>query len=186
MAGILISCPTRPPSEKRTESKPLAAEAGAICQTMPTSGAPAVAEPAVAPVPAKRDTAEAKTETEAPAVARADSGKPDKSQSVAPKPAVGVEKPRSLPRMWDFGSEKCLPCKTMMGILTPMMSEYAGKVDVRIINVYEEQALASQYRIQIIPTQVFMDSTGKELYRHIGVFTRDSIVSKFKQFGFVK
>jgi thioredoxin 1 len=74
----------------------------------------------------------------------------------------------------------------MMGILNPMMKEFAGRVDVRIINVYEEKALASQYRIQIIPTQVFMDTTGKELFRHVGVFTRDSIVGKFRQFGFVK
>jgi thiol-disulfide isomerase/thioredoxin len=186
MAGIIISCSTRPPSEKKPESKPLAAASGAICETIPTSGAPAVAEPAAAPAPAKRDTAESKTETEAPAVARADSGKPDKSQSAAAKPAVGVEKPRGLPRMWDFGSEKCIPCKTMMGILTPMMSEYAGRVDIRIINVYEEQALASQYRIQIIPTQVFLDTTGKELWRHIGVLTRDSILLRFKEYGFTK
>jgi thiol-disulfide isomerase/thioredoxin len=186
MAGILISCSTRPPSEKKIESKPLASAAGAICETMPTSGASAVAEPAVAPAPAKRDTAEAKTETEAPATARADSAKPDKSQSAAAKPAVGVERPMSLPRMWDFGSEKCIPCKTMMGILTPMMSEYAGKVDIRIINVYEEQALASQYRIQIIPTQVFLDTTGRELWRHIGVLTRDSILLRFKEYGFTK
>lgn len=184
MAGIIISCPGRPSGEKKLEPRPLAAEAGAICETIPTSRAAVAAEPAVASAPAKRDTAAAKTETEAPAVVRTDSGKPGTSQSVAPKPAVGVEKSRSLPRMWDFGSEKCIPCKTMTGILTPMMSEYAGKVDVRIINIYDEKALASQYRIQIIPTQVFLDTTGKELWRHVGVLTRDSILLKFKEYGF--
>ena len=73
-----------------------------------------------------------------------------------------------------------------MGILNPMMKEFAGKVDVRIVNVYQEQALASQYRIQIIPTQVFMDTTGKELYRHVGAIPRDSILLKFREFGFTK
>jgi len=88
--------------------------------------------------------------------------------------------------MWDFGSENCMPCKTMMGILNPMIPEFAGRVDVRIINVYQEKALASQYRIQIIPTQVFTDTAGRELFRHIGVLTRDSILLKFREFGFTK
>jgi thioredoxin 1 len=97
-----------------------------------------------------------------------------------------MQKPAALPRLWDFGSETCIPCKTMMAILNPMMQEFAGKVDVRIINVYKDQALASQYRIQIIPTQVFMDASGKELYRHVGAFPRDSILLKFKELGFAK
>ncbi len=91
-----------------------------------------------------------------------------------------------LPRLWDFGSETCIPCKTMTGILTPMMQEYSGKVDIRIINVYKEQALASQYKIQVIPTQVFIDTSGQEIYRHVGVFLRDSILGKFTEFRFTE
>jgi len=65
-----------------------------------------------------------------------------------------------------------------------MMKEFAGKVDVRIVNVYSEPALAKEHRIQIIPTQVFMDTLGKEVFRHIGVLTRDSILLKFQEYGF--
>ena len=112
--------------------------------------------------------------------------RPAKAPPDGEKPLAAAEKPTSLPRMWDFGSENCIPCKTMMGILNPMMSEFAGRVDVRIVNVYQDQALARQCGIQIIPTQIFMDAAGKELYRHVGVYPRDSILTKFKQFGFVK
>ncbi len=100
-----------------------------------------------------------------------------------PEPEQVAEKPRELPKMWDFGSEKCIPCKTMSEILTPMIKEYEGKVDIRIINVYEEQDLTKQFKIVTIPTQVFIDAEGNELFRHIGVYPRDSIEAKFREFG---
>jgi thioredoxin 1 len=100
------------------------------------------------------------------------------------KPAKVAERPKELPKMWDFGSTTCLPCKTMKEILDPMMVDYKGKVDVRIINVYEETELTKQFRIVTIPTQVFIDAEGKELFRHIGVYPRDSIETCFKKFSF--
>jgi thioredoxin 1 len=106
------------------------------------------------------------------------------SQKPKPEPEKVAEKPKELPRMWDFGSEKCLPCKEMLRILTPMMADYQGKIDVRIINVYEDKERTQQFRIVTIPTQVFIDAEGKELFRHIGVYPRDSIEARFKQYGF--
>jgi thioredoxin 1 len=174
MVAVLVSCFTRPPTGKKPESGSSPAAAGAICETVPQP-ASAATEPTPAPVKPAPEL------TEKPLVAKPPMAQPA-GESAKPVAAA----PKSLPRMWDFGSENCIPCKTMMGILTPMMKEFAGKVDVRIVNVYQEQALASQYRIQIIPTQVFMDTTGKELFRHVGVLTRDSILAKFNQFGFTK
>jgi thioredoxin 1 len=106
-----------------------------------------------------------------------------KPQEPKPEPEKVAEKPKELPRMWDFGSEKCIPCKTMKEILDPMMIEYKGRIDIRIILVNEEQELTRQARIQIIPTQIFYDPSGKELYRHVGVYPRDSIVAKFREYG---
>lgn len=101
-----------------------------------------------------------------------------------PRPASATEKPAALPGMWDFGSEKCIPCKTMKEIIDPMIADYKGKVDIRIINVYEEKELTKQFRIVTIPTQVFIDAQGKELFRHIGVYPRDSMEACFARFGF--
>ena len=117
-----------------------------------------------------------------------DPQKPEPAEQTAPpkpkpEPTKVAEKPKELPKMWDFGSEKCIPCKTMLEILTPMMADYEGKVDIRIINVYEETELAKKFRIVTIPTQVFIDATGRELFRHIGVYPRDSIEAKFREFG---
>jgi thioredoxin 1 len=143
-----------------------AVQTGTICDT--TLDTTAAAGAAVAP------------DTQQPEPAKKVEPQPQKPK---PEPEKVAEKPKGLPKMWDFGSEQCIPCKTMLEILTPMMANYKGKVDIRIINVYEETELTKQFRIVTIPTQVFIDAEGKELFRHIGVYPRDSIEAKFREFG---
>jgi len=140
-------------------------QTGAVCDTtLDTTATGSAAQPDTQkPVPAK------KVEPE--------------PQKPKPEPEKLAEKPKILPRMWDYGSENCIPCKTMKQILDPMMAEYKGKVDIRIVLVNEERELTQQARIQVIPTQIFYDPAGKELFRHIGVYPRDSIVGKFREFG---
>jgi thioredoxin 1 len=35
----------------------------------------------------------------------------------------------------------------------------------------------------VIPTQIFYDAAGKELFRHEGFFGKDDILAKWKEFG---
>ena len=155
------------------------AQIGAICDT--TLDTTAMTGAAVAP-DTQKPTPAKKVEPEPPKPMPAEKAEPEPTKPKAETVKV-AEKPKELPKMWDFGSTNCIPCKTMKEILNPMMVDYKGKVDIRIINVYEEKELTKQFRISIIPTQVFMDAEGKELFRHIGVYPRDSIVAEFKEFG---
>ena len=147
------------------------AQIGAICDTTLT---PDTTSTATAGVAAQPDTQKPKPVKKA---------EPEPSKPKA-EPEKVAEKPTELPKMWDFGSTNCIPCKTMKGILDPMIVDYKGKVDVRIINVYEDKELTNKYGISVIPTQVFIDTTGKVLFRHIGVYPRDSIEAKFREFSF--
>ena len=114
--------------------------------------------------------------------------KPD--SAIATPPSGGLSMAAELaihkPKMWDFGSEKCIPCKTMMAILDPLGDEYKEDVSILVINVYEYKDWAQKYRIVTIPTQVFLDADGKEVFRHIGVYPRDSIIARFQTLGFTK
>lgn len=143
-----------------------AVQTGAICDTMlDTTAAAGIA---------------VQPDTQKPEPVKKAEPEPQKPK---PEPEKVAEKPKVLPRMWDYGSENCIPCKTMKQILDPMMVDYKGKVDIRIVLVNDEKELTRQARIQIIPTQIFYDPDGKELFRHVGVYPRDSIVGKFKEFG---
>jgi thioredoxin 1 len=87
------------------------------------------------------------------------------------------------PVVVDFGASSCVPCKKLRPILRALSKEYAGKAHFLIIDVYESRSLAREYRIQLIPTLIFFDNQGKEVYRHMGFWDKDSIVKKLKEIG---
>ncbi len=87
------------------------------------------------------------------------------------------------PFLVDFGANSCIPCRQMRPILKEVDKEYAGKTKVLIIDVYKYQDLAREYKIQLIPTFVFFDSKGKEVFRHVGVLDKKTIIAKLKEIG---
>lgn len=87
------------------------------------------------------------------------------------------------PILVDFGANSCVPCRQMRPILKEIDKEYSEKAKVLVIDVYKYQTLAKEYRIQLIPTLVFFDSKGKEVFRHIGVLEKEKIVAKLKEIG---
>ena len=101
------------------------------------------------------------------------------------KPSVVSETPTEmpLPRLLDLGAGKCIPCKMMAPILDELKETYSGKLDVVFIDVWENQQAGEQYGIRMIPTQVFYDAEGKELFRHEGFFSKDDILAKWKELG---
>jgi thioredoxin 1 len=87
------------------------------------------------------------------------------------------------PFLVDFGANSCIPCRQMRPILKEIGKEYAGKTEVLVIDVYKYQNLAREYKILLIPTLVFFDSKGKEVFRHVGALDKEKIVAKLKEIG---
>lgn len=90
---------------------------------------------------------------------------------------------KSLPMLIDIGAGTCVPCKMMLPILDKLKIEYEGKVAVKLIDVYKNREEAMKYGIKVIPTQVFLDSSGSEVFRHEGYMPKEEIVAKFKEMG---
>jgi thioredoxin 1 len=88
-----------------------------------------------------------------------------------------------LPRLVDLGADKCIPCKMMAPVLEELKKEFAGKLVVDFIDVWKNPDAGKAYRIQLIPTQIFYDAGGKELFRHEGFFSKEDILGKWKEFG---
>ncbi len=90
---------------------------------------------------------------------------------------------KALPRLVDLGAKKCIPCTMMAPILEELKKEYKGVIQVDFIDVWENQNAGQKYGIRAIPTQIFYDASGKELYRHMGFMSKESILAKFQGLG---
>ncbi|MBP7937635.1 MAG: thioredoxin family protein [Phycisphaerae bacterium] len=90
---------------------------------------------------------------------------------------------KALPRLVDIGAGKCIPCKRMAPILAELKKEFAGRMEVEFIDVWEKPDAGYPYQIRMIPTQIFYDASGKELFRHEGFYGREDILGKWKELG---
>jgi thioredoxin 1 len=104
---------------------------------------------------------------------------PNVPQTLPETPAAA----NPLPRLVDLGAGKCVPCKAMAPILDELKTQYKDKFEIVFVDVWENPAAAEPYNINLIPTQIFFDKNGKELFRHEGFFAKEDILAKWKEFG---
>ncbi len=104
---------------------------------------------------------------------------PDERQALAQ-----AQRAVALPTMLELGSDKCIPCKAMQPVLSSLRTKHAGKLSVVFVDVWKDTAAADKYGVEAIPTQVFLDSTGKEVYRHQGFYAEADIEAKLDELGF--
>ena len=98
-------------------------------------------------------------------------------------PAAATAVAAKLPRLLDLGATKCIPCKMMAPVLEELKKEYAGKLQVEFIDVWQDEAAGKQHGVEMIPTQIFYDANGKELFRHTGFFGKQDILAKWRELG---
>ena len=104
-------------------------------------------------------------------------------------PTVGVEVATAaavsnkLPKLVDLGAGKCIPCKMMVPILEELQREYAQIFSVQFIDVWKDPEPGRKYGIRVIPTQIFFDAEGQELFRHEGFFSKEDILKTWQKYG---
>jgi thioredoxin 1 len=92
---------------------------------------------------------------------------------------------RGIPVLLDLGADKCVPCKMMAPILEEMTVTFAEQLDVRFIDVWKDASAARTHGVKVIPTQIFFDEQGYELFRHQGFFSREDMLAKWAELGYV-
>lgn len=103
---------------------------------------------------------------------------PGKDKEVVPGLPV-----KNMVTLVDLGAKTCVPCKLMAPILAELQSEYAGRAEVVFIDVNNpaNTGKAKAFKIMAIPTQIFYDKQGREVFRHVGFLNKKSIAAKLDE-----
>jgi thioredoxin 1 len=85
--------------------------------------------------------------------------------------------------MVDLGAKNCIPCKMMAPILEELKEEYRGRAEVIFIDVWDKanEGKAKAFKVMAIPTQIFYDGQGREVFRHVGFLDKKSIAAKLDE-----
>jgi len=85
--------------------------------------------------------------------------------------------------MIDLGATECIPCKMMAPIIEELKIRYSGRADILFIDVWKDPVQAKVYGIHTIPTQIFFDRNGREVFRNIGFMDKKRIVDILIKLG---
>jgi thioredoxin 1 len=66
----------------------------------------------------------------------------------------------NLPIIIDFGADYCMPCRQMAPALKAVNNEMQGKAIVRYVDTVRYAEIAEDYKIELIPTQILVNSDG--------------------------
>ncbi|MFH1227611.1 MAG: thioredoxin family protein [Planctomycetota bacterium] len=87
------------------------------------------------------------------------------------------------PVLADFGRGTCIPCKAMKPILDELSAAYKGRAEIFIFDIDKYSELTEQYAVNMIPTQIFFNKSGQEVWRHEGFLEKDLIIEKLNELG---
>jgi thioredoxin 1 len=85
--------------------------------------------------------------------------------------------------MIDLGAHSCIPCKLMAPIIEKLKKEYDGRAAIVFIDVWKDPNQTQKYGLKAIPTQIFFNEKGEEVYRHLGFMNEAAIVEQLKKMG---
>lgn len=85
--------------------------------------------------------------------------------------------------MLELGSVGCIPCEQMKPVMEKLRTNYIGKLEVIFVDVRKDRENARRFGITVIPTQVFLDKSGREFHRHIGFYAYEEIEPVLKKAG---
>jgi thioredoxin 1 len=72
----------------------------------------------------------------------------------------------------------------MMGpIIEELQRMYAGKLSVEVYDVNLYPDTGQRYLPRQIPSQIFLDARGDEVFRHEGFSTKEDLVTKLTEVG---
>jgi thioredoxin 1 len=94
--------------------------------------------------------------------------------------------PQTLPKILEFDRKFCPVCKQSEEIIRAVQAMFPGQFVVERLYIDEAEHLFRRYRVAIVPTQIFVDAGGQEVFRHEGVFPKEKLIQKLRELKFIR
>ncbi|MDI6854678.1 MAG: thioredoxin domain-containing protein [Deltaproteobacteria bacterium] len=105
---------------------------------------------------------------------------------VDPSPGQTLSPPPGKPTIIEFSRPLCPICKEMEAILLEVKARYRDQLEIRFVYRDPDERLFKEFHIIFVPTQVFLDASGKEVYRNEGIFPKEKLLEKLKELRFIR
>jgi thioredoxin 1 len=94
--------------------------------------------------------------------------------------------PADKPALYEFGRKFCPVCRKNAVVLKEVEARHRGQIILRFLYIDTDEPLFREYGVTFVPTQIFLDAAGKEVYRHEGPIDQEELVAKLKELNFVR
>lgn len=99
------------------------------------------------------------------------------SDGAAPD-AFALSVGQGRPTVIEFGASACASCRDMKVVLADLRKSHGTQIGIAEIDLIQQRDAIREYRIHVMPTQVFFDAQGREIGRHIGVIDGAGILAR--------
>ncbi|MFW6123420.1 MAG: TlpA family protein disulfide reductase [Thermodesulfobacteriota bacterium] len=104
----------------------------------------------------------------------------------APLAAVSAADAFDKPTILEFARRLCPVCLKNAQVLKEVEARYSDQINLRFIFIDDEEHLFRKYGVTIVPTQVFLDASGKEVYRHTGPLSEAELIGILQGLKFIR
>jgi len=104
----------------------------------------------------------------------------------APLAAVSAADAPDKPAILEFARRLCPVCLKNAAMLKKVQAEYSDQISLRFVYIDNEEHLFQKYGVTIVPTQVFLDASEKEVFRHTGPLTEAELIGILQGLKFIR
>lgn len=90
------------------------------------------------------------------------------------------------PLVADFGLKRCSKCIEQGKVIDELGAKIGEKVSFRFVHIKDEEQVVEEYKVLMVPTLIFFDAQGKEVFRNVGLMQAEAITAKLGELGLLK
>jgi len=89
------------------------------------------------------------------------------------------------PTILTFGMSHCYSCLAMSKVFFEVLKAHPEYQIYSIDSQKDRLITRDVYKLKVMPTQIFFDGSGKEVFRHTGAYKKPVLEIILKKWGFV-